>query len=310
MIATVTLNPAVDRTIVVDGLTVGGLNRVRSSRQEGGGKGINVSRALAAMGERSQAMGLFGGAPGQLIVDGLPELVQARPTWLPTGETRTNIKIVDEESGQTTECNEAGPAIAAEVLALLQESVLGELRPRDYLVLAGSLPPGVPEDIYQRLMTAAKERDVCCVLDASGPSLAAGLQAQPDVIKPNQAEAAALLNQPLDGRDAQRRAVRRLLDQGPRIVVLSLGGNGALLGRGQELVWTKLSVKTVRSTVGCGDTMVAAVVYGLQRGWDLLQIGRFAAAAAGGAATLDGTAFPCLEVIQELEREVVSEVWS
>lgn len=310
MVVTLTLNPAVDRTATVARLTVGGTNRVQSTRQEGGGKGINVSRALAAMGEPSTAMGLFGGAPGRQVLDELPEGVQSEPNWLRQGDTRTNVKIVAEDTNQTTEFNEAGPWVSTEELESLEARIVGKLSQGDYLVLAGSLPPGVPETFYQRLTTAAKERGVRCVLDTSGPSLAAGLRARPDVVKPNQAEAALTLGRPLHTREAQRQAVRELLQQGPRLVVLSLGGDGAVFGRGRELLWTGLSVETVRNTVGCGDTMVAAVVYGLQRGWELLRIGRFAAAAAGGTASLEGTAFPSLETIEKLEPLVESEVWS
>lgn len=304
MIFTVTLNPALDKTIVVSDFAPGQVNRVTSVRVDAGGKGINVSKCLRALGESSIAAAILAGSRGEELEEMLRDGgVMPLAVWV-DGQTRTNLKIIDPHRKENTDINEPGPAAAAEQLEQLKERIAERLNPGDLVILSGSLPAGADRTLYQRWTAYFKEKGAIVLLDADGEALFHGLQATPYLIKPNNDELARLKGVERLTTEQMIAMGRELLAQGIRDVVISLGGDGALF-LSEEGVFRAggLSVP-VRSTVGAGDSMVAAMAFGICRGLD--REAQIALAMAMGAASVmqDGSQAPDRELVETLARQV------
>lgn len=301
MILTVTLNPAVDRTIWVNGLVPGGLHRVQRSTMDAGGKGINVSRALRGLGGATEVVALLGGRTGEAIRRALESEGLSGEYLTVEGESRTNIKVVESPTGRLTEFNEAGPILGPDGLDQVAEAIARRLEGAKWLVLSGSLPPGAPSQAYQRLIEAARRSrpGVPVALDASGDALRLGLRAAPDLIKPNRDEMEELLGRSLPDVEACKKAVAEVRAWGVGRVVLSLGAEGALFAAAEGCYWAKSKPIDVASPTGCGDTLLAATLYALSQGkpWD--ECAGFAVAAATAAAMLPGTSFPTMQEIDQ-----------
>lgn len=308
MILTVTLNPAVDRTLWIDRLVPGALHRLKASRSDAAGKGINVSRALFGWGAATEIITVVGGATGEWIRQTLAASGLRGFYIAVAGESRVNTKVV-EESGRLTEFNELGPAVPEEVLDAAAEAVAKRIGEASWLVLSGSLPRGLGPEAYRTLIGAARRLrpDLPVALDASGEALALGIKAGPDLIKPNREEMAQLVGRPLTRLDDCIEAVAEVRRRGVSRVVLSLGAEGALFGGPEGLVYAKSRPVKVKSPTGCGDTLLAAALYGLLQGWSWERCARFAVSAATAAAMLEGTTFPTLEQVREAEEGVEAE---
>ena len=287
MIATVTPNPAIDRTVLIRAFTVGATNRAIPQRTEIGGKGINVARHLARLGCDVLATGFLGsrdmhGIAETLAAHGVqPDFVRV------AGDTRVNMKIIDPVTGDETEINEPGPCLAASAADALIEK-LQLLLPRcRVIVLSGSLPPGIPDDLYARAIAVAAGAGVGTVLDAGGAALRLGIAAKPDLVKPNRAEAEELLGGPLDSERDLVVAARELLDLGARSAVISLGASGAVCASATG-AWRATAPRiTQRNTVGAGDAMVASLACSLLRGLPAAEALRLATALGSAAAASD-----------------------
>jgi len=248
MIYTVTLNPALDRTLTVPGLRLGELNRARQARLDLSGKGINVSRLLRRLGVPSRVIGFVGGNTGRAIQDGLTDEGFETIFVGVAGETRQNITIVDETTGAYTKVNEpgavVGPADLFEMAALIGRLAADG----DLWVFSGSLPPGAPADCYAQLITAVQARGGRAFLDSSGAALRAGLAARPYGIKPNSEEAGEALGVTVASDEEHYAAARRLQAAGSPLVCLTRGGRG--------LVWATQdgcdAVETARRALACG----------------------------------------------------------
>ena len=227
MVITLTMNPAVDHTITVEQVALGQTNHVQTAHIGSGGKGLNVSLALAQIGIPSLALGIIGGASGELIQEVMDAHgIATQFTPLANQRNRVNIKIVDLAARQTTEFNESGPTISSEELAQAWESVTHSLQQGTYLVCAGSLPPGVPYDFYGQVIAKGKEYGAKVVLDASGRAFKKALPYSPFLIKPNKKEAEEWVGQSLDSRKALQEAVLKMASYGPEMIILSLGNRG------------------------------------------------------------------------------------
>lgn len=280
MILTVTLNTALDITYRVRALRPHTSHRVTDVTERPGGKGLNVARVLAALGHTVTAAGFAGGATGRSLRDqlaGTPGVQDALVTV--GGATRRTIAVVDETTGDTTQLNEPGPAIApAEWSAFLAgyEDLVGSA---SAVALCGSLPPGVPVGAYARLVRTARAAGVPVLLDTSGEPLRRGVAARPDIVKPNADELAELTgsHEPLQAtRDARRR--------GAHTVVASLGAEG-LLAVDAEDRWRAVPPRRVQGNpTGAGDSAVAGLLSGLVE--RLPWPGRLARAVALSAATV------------------------
>ncbi|KJS60217.1 1-phosphofructokinase family hexose kinase [Streptomyces rubellomurinus] len=258
MILTVTLNTALDVTYRVDRLRPHGSNRVRAKAERAGGKGVNVARVLRALGREAVVTGFAGGTAGaalrrELAEAGLPERL------LPiAGETRRTVAVVDESAGDTTLLLEPGPTVPAEDWERMLHH-LGRLLPgAAAVVLSGSLPPGVPEDAYGRLVRLAHDHGVPAVVDADGAALRAALAAGPDLVKPNADELAAAT-----GLADPAAAAAALLDGGAAAVVASLGPDGLIASTPQGSWRARPPRPLAGNPTGAGDAAVAALTLGL-----------------------------------------------
>lgn len=280
MILTVTLNTALDITYRVRALRPHTSHRVTEVTERPGGKGLNVARVLAALGHEVTATGFAGGATGRALRDQLAYTPGVVDALIPVeGSTRRTIAVVDDTTGDTTQLNEPGPAIAPAEWAAFQETYEDLLRSASAVALCGSLPPGVPVGAYAQLIRTARASSVPVLLDTSGEPLRRGVAARPDIVKPNADELAELTgsHEPLQAtRDARRR--------GAHTVVASLGAEG-LLAANAEGHWRASPPQRIQGNpTGAGDSAVAGLLSGLveQLPWPR----RLARAVALSAATV------------------------
>ncbi|UFJ42654.1 1-phosphofructokinase [Brevibacillus humidisoli] len=303
-IVTITLNPALDKTVTVEHFQQGGLNRVKDARIDPGGKGINVARVLRQFNTPVTATGFIAGLPGRQLLDQITEQgIVADFCTLP-GEMRINMKVYDEAAKVTTEINEPGFQVTSADLQRIKEKLFTLLADAEVLVIGGSLPQGAPESLYREYIDMANEQGVKTILDADGAAFLEGIKAQPDVVKPNQYELEQAVGKQLHSLHDTVLAARDLLERsGVKLVVVSMGGNGAIAITQAEGYYAKPFPITPQSTVGAGDSMVAALAYSLQAGWTVSETIRWATAAGTVTAAKSGTQVCTLaEVQQSLNR--------
>ncbi len=306
MIITLTCNPALDKTVeLAAALSPGTVQRAESSHLQAAGKGVNVTRAIIAAGEKSLAL-LPGDASDPLIqalaVDNLPH--RSLPI---AAALRTNITLVDH-LGVTTKINEPGPVLGAGALAQLQELIIAELASTEtsWLVLAGSLPPGVPDDYYAMLTARLREhlgsRCPKIAVDTSGAPLrqlfAHSPLHVPDLLKPNAEELAELTGSTVSEAELEAspqltaRTSAMLLERGAQAVLATLGAAGAVLST-RDGAWHGIHDPiTVRSTVGAGDSSLAGYLLADTAGADAAEKLRLAIAYGTAAASLPGSTIP------------------
>jgi len=307
VIYTVTLNPALDRTLYVESLVPGQSTRIRREARYAGGKGIDVSRALREMGSDSIALGLIGGfdgkeLEGRLLLAG----VACRFTRI-ANETRTNIIIQDEPSGAETALLARGPEVQpSELMDFLD--VMEKLPDMSFLIISGSLPPGLTPEVYSRMVTVGNERRARVVLDTTGDALRQGIHARPAVMKPNRFELAELAGKELADVRAVSEYSASLLDR-VETVLVSMGADGIVMVTRDRVFHARPPKVTVRSTVGAGDCAVAGFVHGLAAGDSNTDALR-RAVATGTAATLNpGTGLcRCADIDTILPQVTVEEV--
>jgi len=307
LIYTVTLNPALDRTLYVESLVPGQSCRVRREARYAGGKGIDVSRALREVGSDSVALGLVGGfdgkeLEGRLLLAG----VACRFTHI-ANETRTNVIIQDESKGAETALLARGPEVQpSELMDFLD--MLEKLPDMNFLVISGSLPPGLTPEVYSRMVTIGNERRARVVLDTTGDALRQGIHARPAVIKPNRFELADLAGRELADVRAISEYAKTLLDQ-VETVLVSMGADGIVMVTRDRVFHARPPKVTVKSTVGAGDCSVAGFVHGLVVGDSNTDALR-RAVATGTAATLNaGTGLcRCADIDTILPEVTVVEV--
>ena len=286
-VITVTPNPALDRTLRVDALVLGGIARVQGVQEDPGGKGINVSRVLRSFGCPTTALGLLGGMTGQHLAESLRELAIGVDFIAIPGETRTNLTLTD--GGRELKVNESGPNVSPGAIDALTARVRHHAHKSPAVVLAGSLPPGVPAEIYAELIRVIWEAGAKPVLDTAGAALLKGAAARPYLIKPNRREAEELLGSSLDTDDALREATRRLIGYGIPVVVISLGAQGAVCACGEEIWRAESPPVAVASTVGAGDTLLACLLLALLDGQAPSSALRIGTAAGAASTTLSGS---------------------
>lgn len=311
MIVTLTMNPSIDRTIILDTMKIGETNRVQAVYTDPSGKGINVSRVLYKLGVSSVAMGFLAGSEGQFMEESLQERgLQTRFTWLNEGKTRTNLKLYEVANNRTTEINEQGPNVTEQDLARLWADLKEVLSQCKLLICSGSLPPGVDSKFYFELITYCQKEKIKVCLDTSGPALLEGIQAKPYFIKPNQDEAETLLNRSLQGRTDLKKALEDLKILEIPVIVLSLGAKGALFyKKGEPTIWAKAQAKKVKSTAGCGDSLVASLSTSLlqEAPWETAVTHAIATSTA--TVEMEGTSFPSQrQIAAVLPRVVLEEV--
>lgn len=259
MILTVTLNPSLDRTIEVDILRPGTVHRALRTRLDPGGKGVNVTRALLANGHSSRAVVPLGGPDGAelaVLLDGEQVDVISVPVQ---SATRSNVTVT-ELDGTVTKLNEPGATLTEQELLTVLGHLLEQSSVGDWVVLCGSLPPGVTDEQYAVMVALLADRGRRVAVDTSGPALGLAVEAGPDLVKPNRHELAEVVGRELNSVADVLTAAHELRDRGVDQVLVSLGGDGALLVGGPpgapDLVGTS-EVSDARSTVGAGDAFLA-----------------------------------------------------
>ena len=268
-----------------------------------GGRGINASRVIHSFGGKTFAIATAGGATGskfeQLLSDsGFP--VQVVPI---SHETRTNLTISDKQ-GLTVKLNEFGPRIEAVELAAITAAVESRLDGADWLMICGSLPPGVPPQFYSDLIQLAHKRKVRTLLDTDGDALLHGLEAGPTMVTPNQQEAEHLLNKALITRTHFFDAVRRIHAMGSESVILSLGSRGVVAKNADGMVEAVPPRVDAVCPIGAGDAMAAAYQWAMSNKDDFRDAVRWSVAAGTASAKLPGLAFANLEQTREVYKRV------
>jgi len=289
MIVTVTLNPAVDQTLVLSKFVAGDTLRVKSSRFDPGGKGINVSRVVRELGGESLAMGFAPGGLGRYIEQTLDS--QGIPCdFLHTrGETRTNITILDESRHMQTILSDPGPETDPHYIEELKKRLRRRLNPGDWLVLAGSIPPPLDASVYTDIIHLAMEMGVHTVLDADGAALAAGTAAHPQIVKGNRREMERLLGRHLDDEGSMLEAAREVHEAGVEYVVVTRGREGAVAAAEERYLRGVAPRVRAVSAVGSGDAFLAGVVLTLSRGGAIEDALRLGIAAGTASVLLPGT---------------------
>jgi len=307
MIYTLTLNPAVDRELTVPAMEFDSVLRASESRVDFGGKGFNVSRLLRGLNESSTAVGFLGCNAGELLQKGLQSLgVGTDFVWV-SDETRTNVSIVTQAHDHYLKANEKGPLVDEAKQKELLEKIDSLAKPGDWWVLAGSLPPGVTNDIYARVIQVLNKHEARAILDTSGESLRLGCAEKPFLVKPNAEEAHLLTGLPMDTTDeiiAGAAEIRRL---GAQNVVVSMGKSGALLHT-SEGTWLTHSPKIQeKNPIGAGDSMVGGLVWALTQQIPLKEALGWGVASGAATASLPGTEVGSRPLIEELFSRVQYE---
>lgn len=300
MIYTVTFNPAIDYVVYVSELKVGKTNRSQHEDVFLGGKGINVSTMLNNLGVENKALGFVAGETGELVEQGLKERgMDTDFIRLPEGDTRINVKV---RGKLETEVNGSGPHIPDVYIQQLMEK-LDQVNDDDVIVLSGSVPRSVSKDVYANIMEQMKGRPVKIVVDAAGDLMKNVLPHRPFLIKPNRAELEGLAGKVLGKTREIMRSAKDLQAQGARNVLVSLGGDGALLldesGKFHRIGVPKGELKT---SVGSGDSMVAGFLAGYQKTGDYVTALRTGAAC--GSASAFSTALATREEVESMYHEL------
>ena len=263
MIYTVTLNPSIDYVVKLDKLVSGMTNRTTSEEYYFGGKGINVSCVLAELDLNSTAYGFIAGFTGEAIKNGIRnDKIITDFIRLDSGISRINIKIKAE---QETEINTQGPHISEQELEKLLQKI-DRIEDGDTLVLAGSIPNSMPNDVYERIMERISHKEVRIVVDTTRKLLLNSLKYKPFLIKPNRQELSEIFETEVKTENDIEKYAKELQKMGAKNVLVSLGDNGAMLidETGQKYKAGVLKGKVI-NTVGSGDSMVAGFIAGYEK---------------------------------------------
>jgi len=306
-IVTLTFNPALDVSTSTERVEPEHKLRCTPGRTDAGGGGVNVSRVIQRLGGDSLAVYAIGGATGEayrrlLEAEGLVGL--AMPI---EGSTRQDVTIDESSTGRQFRFVLPGPTFGEAEWRRCLNAVVSVLVPGGYLVASGSLAPGIPDDVYARLARAARDRGAHCVVDASGPALQAALAEGVWLVKPSGRELGELVGRALPDRDAKVDAARELIARGAaEVVALTLGGDGAVLVTAEGVQHQEVPRVEVRSTVGAGDSFLAAMVLRLAQGRTMLEAFR-AGVAAGSATTMSAGTQLCERAdVERLEAQLAA----
>ena len=307
MITTVTLNPAVDKTIEIDDFQIGKVNRISAMRLDAGGKGINVSKVIQSLGGTSTAVGIIAGTSGDFIKNYLDFIKIENNFTTIDGKTRTNIKIVDKVNHTNTDVNEIGPKVSKEDLNNVCENFCSNINQNSVVIFSGSIPKNADNNIYNVWIKKVNEKQAKCILDADGDLFKNGIKAGPYLIKPNIHELEEFFGQEIKNKIEAVKLSRQLFDYNVKIIVVSLGEEGALFIK-KDLAILACGVKVeVKSTVGAGDSMVGALALAIDKGYDFEKAIKLSVACGTASVMTSGTQAADLHTILEIEKQVKLE---
>jgi len=304
MIITVTLNPAIDKTIEIDEFKIGNVNRIASTRVDVGGKGINVSKVIKELRNKSLALGFLGGSSGNQIKKYLDDSNIKNDFLSINGETRTNLKIYDKVNNTHTDINENGPSVTLSDITNIKEKIMEYCDEKSLVVLSGSVPTGANSCIYGELIKDIKEKGGKVILDADGDMLMQGMKSGPYLVKPNIDELEKAFGISIDNENKIIETSKKILEYGVKHVVISLGGEGSMfISRDKIAKVAGLKVE-VKSTVGAGDSMVAAMAVAIENNYDFEETIKLACATSTANVMTEGTQTGKFEDIEKLKKQI------
>lgn len=304
MIVTLTLNPCTDRTVTVDAFHYGETNRAQKVQTDICGKGINVSAVLKNLEQETMCFGFCPKEDKEKLTGFLNSLSIPCEFVETEGGLRVNIKIFDASEGVLTEVNEKGTPVSEAAVSLLLEKAEEVFEKASVLVLSGSVPPGVPSDIYRKLSEKAAERGIRVILDASGELLKEGIKGKPYLIKPNMEELEELFGRKFEEEQEILKAAESLIKSGVSYVCVSMGKRGAFLVGKEGAFFSPALPVSVKGIQGAGDSLVAGICMAIRQEGDMETMLRFAVAAAGGSLLREGTKLCRKKDFEELLQKV------
>ena len=303
LILTLTINPAVDRTVIVDKLVFEDRGYIDARSEAAGGRGVNASHVLHSFGARTVALLTAGGEAGAKIEQSLAGMGFPFETVRVKADSRTNLTISDRQ-GLTIKLNEVGAPLEKDEIRALMKLLEARLTKARWLMICGSLQPGIPPHLYCEMLFMARKRGVRTLLDSDGDALNHALEAKPTAIKPNQQEAERLLGRAIITRSQSLDALERIRAMGPEMVILSLGSRGALAASPEgvfEVVPPRLDVLC---PIGSGDALAAAFVWAMNKKKAFYESVRWGVATGTATATLPGISFPAFDRVKEIYKQV------
>ena len=308
MLATVTLNPSLDKTIYVDELVLDDTNRAKGYRLDPGGKGLNVSRVLWELGQKSLIFGFLGGDAGKRVEKYLKdEGLTCDFNWT-VGETRENLILQKGDERVQTKISMPGPSIRQDELHRLQRKIAGRTADYHWIAFSGSIPPGLDKGVYRVLAEEATLRGDKVVLDADGEALRLGLQAKPFMIKPNLHELQRMIGKDLPTPEAVHAALDEILSGGlVELIILSNGPEQVIAATKTERFVARPPQVEVRSTVGAGDSLIAGFLNKYTQGAGLEESLVWGLAAGAACVSAYGTELAHFADVVRLAPQVTIE---
>lgn len=303
-IATITLNPAIDKSVGIPNFAAGEVNRVIWEQSDPGGKGVNVASFLADLGFCTSVTGFIGIDNASIFEKLFNQKNMADHFVRISGRTRVNVKIIDEVNKSITDINYPGQSPSEQDLIDLKKKIHNLVFDHDWFVLSGSLPNGISTEFYCSVLKYLKNAGKYVVLDTSGDALRDAIVEVPYAIKPNIAELEELLGKSLTTEQAVLSAAKILVNDGIEYVIVSMGKEGAMFVSGTESVIAVPPPIDVKSTVGAGDAMVAGFIAAKIKGFSLEDCARLSTATAMGALTQLGPKLAETKVLESYMQQI------
>jgi 1-phosphofructokinase/tagatose 6-phosphate kinase len=309
MIITVTLNPALDKTLQVPNFTPGRRHRSVDQVTMPGGKGINVARVIKRLGQPVIATGISGGATGTRIVEALNDEAILNAFVRIRDESRTNTAVLDPTSGLQTEINERGPSVSSQEFELFHDKLLYLAKGASICVFAGSLPRGTDTGVYADLVRDVKRLGVTTIVDTDGEPLRLAMRAEPDIVSPNELEAEELVGQEFNDVEDRAQAVIEMTRLGAREAIMTVrdGCYAHVLEDGHALYRVSVTEQEPRSRIGSGDAFLAGYVAARYAGQPPVECLRYAVACGAESIEHFGAGVLDPDRVQRLLAEVDAE---
>jgi 1-phosphofructokinase family hexose kinase len=305
MITVLSLSPAVDKIYIVDDFCAGGLYRVNNCLQSPGGKGINVARVAKMLGSKVSVLGFKAGSNGQWLENSLIDIGAEVHFVEVEGQSRTNNNIIDKVNNKETEILEEGPTISQNAWALFFGEFCRQIKTIKVLVCSGGLPKGLGTEVYAGLIEEANKYGIRTVLDASGEVLKQGIRAKPYLIKPNLRELSMYSNTQFTSDAQLLNACKEIISEGVRVVVTSLGAEGAILVTEHTALKAYPVTLDVINTIGSGDSMVAGISTGIEMGLSIEDSFRLGCACASSNTEFIEIGLINSERVEQLMQEII-----
>lgn len=305
MITTVTINPAIDKTLELNNFFINQINRTISSNTDAGGKGINASKIISFLGGETTALGFLAGDSGKSFLNLIKTYNFNSDFVWAFGETRTNIKIIDTKNNTCTDINEQGPIITEQEIIKLKQLIKIYASKSQALILSGNAQKSIPQDIYKQIILENKNTKV--FLDTSGDLLTLGIQAKPFFIKPNIEELACLLKKDLQQLNTLDKIIfeaKKLVGLGIRYVCVSMGKEGLLLATKDEILHAVPPAIVAKSTVGAGDSVVGTLALEILNNTNNKDALKLACAVSAACVTLKNTGVPNKSLVESILKNV------